>query len=155
MSHPILYRAALARVLSQEERRLVESCLARSEQVDALARTLPDMILENRRRREGPQVTFTKSQLRTIRSFERDSRKAAAELPQILAAIPSVHLLLVTAIEGERTALRMDMAVHAGGHPEDEALARPLLELRAANIADLEAFGSGRAQQEVTPGGDP
>jgi hypothetical protein len=36
--------------------------------------------------------------------------------------------------------MSLDQAVYTAGHPEDQALAQPLLELRAQNIADLEAF---------------
>ena len=154
MSNAAFYRCALAGDLSAGVRALFESLLSRAARIDGLARSLPDQIRANRERREGGPVSLSKAERRTIRSFEADAERAAAELPSLVASLRPESLLVRTALESERTALRMDRAVHAGGHPEDEALARPLLELRAANIADLEAFGSGRAQQEVTPGGD-
>lgn len=140
MSSPIFYRSALARSLTPEERRLVESCLLRSEQIEALALSLPEMILANRTRREGREITLTRSQLRTIRSSERGRREAEAEVPNLVATIPSVHLLLRTALKSERDAMRLDEVVFTGGHPEDEALAKPLLDLRSGNIAEIEDF---------------
>jgi hypothetical protein len=140
MSNPVFYRSALARSLSPDERRLVESCLARSEQIEALARSLPGMISANRARREGREVALTKSQLRTIQSFERDQREAEAEIPKLIATLPSLDLLLGTALASERDAMQLDKAVFTGGHLEDEALAKPLLELRSANIGEIEDF---------------
>ena len=105
------------------------------------------MILANRKRREGREVKFTKSQLRTIRSFESDARKAEAELPKLIAVLPSIHLLLKTALESERTAMQLDEAVWKGMHPEDEALTKPLLGMRAANVAEVEGFLSRNKAQ--------
>jgi hypothetical protein len=58
----------------------------------------------------------------------------------LIASLPTESLLIRTALETERTTLSIDQAVFTTGHPEDQALAHPLLELRAQNIADLEAF---------------
>jgi hypothetical protein len=140
MSSPVFYRSALCRSLTPDERRLLESCLARSEQMDAVARSLPELILANRTKREGRKVTFTKTQLRAIRSSERDEKEADAEIPKLVAKFPSVRLLLHTALDCERGAMRLDTALSAGGHPDDEVHAKPLLELRSANIAEIEEF---------------
>jgi hypothetical protein len=140
MSNAIFYRSALTRPLSPPERRLIESLLSRAERIESLAALLPDQIGANRERREGGPVVLSKSEKRTIRSFERDAQKAAAEMPSIVAGIPSVIALLRTALAAEGNALQLDRVVYTGGHPEDESLARPLLELRQANIAELEQF---------------
>ena len=69
----------------------------------------------------------------------------------MVASIRSETLLVRTALESERSTLSMDQAVYTAGHPEDVALARPMLELRAANIAELEAFLSGAKPQAAEP----
>jgi len=140
MSNTIIYQCALARPMTPDERRVVESCLARSEQVDALARSLPEMILANRSRREGREIKLTKSQLRMIGSAERDAAKAEAEFLDGAAKVLSVHLLLCSALECERDAMGEDEVIFKGGHPEVDALGKPLLDLRSANIAELEEF---------------
>ena len=140
MSNPVFYRSSLARDLTPEGRVLFQSLLARAEQIDALVQALPDQILANRTRREGKSPFLTRSAKKTVRSFARDSRNASKELPALIASLPSEALLVRTALETERTTLSLDQAVYTGGHPEDDALARPVLELRAQNIAELEAF---------------
>jgi hypothetical protein len=140
MSNAIFYRSALARDLTREGRALCQSLLSRAEQIDALAEALPAQILANKTRREGKPAALTKPAKKTIKSFANDSRKAAADLPALIASLPTESLLIRTALETERTTLSIDQAVFTTGHPEDQALAHPLLELRAQNIADLEAF---------------
>jgi hypothetical protein len=140
MGNAIFYRSALTRPLNAHERRLIESLLSRAERIGVLAAALPDRIRANRERREGAPVVPSKSEKRTIRSFERDAEKAGAEIPSMVARIPSVVGLLRTALAAERDALQLDQVVYTGGHAEDEALARPLLELRQANISELERF---------------
>ncbi len=155
MSNAVFYRSALARELTPEVRALIQSLFSRAEQIDSRAEELPAQFLANRARREGKPPALTKSAKRTIRSFERDSRKAAEELPALVASVPTEALLLRSALESERTALSLDQAVYTGGHQEDEALARPLLELRAENIAELEAFLVGSRTQSEKPGRGP
>jgi phytoene dehydrogenase-like protein len=153
MSNAVFYRSALARELTPEVRALIQSLFSRAEQIDSRAEELPAQFLANRARREGKPPALTKSAKRTIRSFERDSRKAAEELPALVASVPT-EALLRSALESERTALSLDQAVYTGGHQEDEALARPLLELKAENIAELEAFLSrSKTQSEKTGSG--
>jgi hypothetical protein len=154
MSNAVFYRSALARELTPEVRALIQSLFSRAEQIDSRAEELPAQFLANRARREGKPPALTKSAKRTIRSFERDSRKAAEELPALVASVPT-EALLRSALESERTALSLDQAVYTGGHQEDEALARPLLELRAENIAELEAFLVGSRTQSEKPGRGP
>jgi hypothetical protein len=154
MSNAVFYRSALARELTPEVRALIQSLFSRAEQIDSRAEELPAQFLANRARREGKPPALTKSAKRTIRSFERDSRKAAEELPALVASVPT-EALLRSALESERTALSLDQAVYIGGHQEDEALARPLLELRAENIAELEAFLVGSRTQSEKPGRGP
>jgi hypothetical protein len=140
MSNAIFYRSALARDLTPEGRALFQSLLSRTEQIDALAEGLPAQILANKTRRDGKPAALTKPAKKTIKSFAKDSRKAAAELPAMVASLHTESLLIRTALETERTTLSLDQAVSTGGYPEDQAIAQPLLELRAQNIADLEAF---------------
>jgi hypothetical protein len=154
MSNAVFYRSALARELTPEVRALIQSLFSRAEQIDSRAEELPAQFLANRARREGKPPALTKSAKRTIRSFERDSRKAAEELPALVASVPT-EALLRSALESERTALSLDQAVYIGGHQEDEALARPLLELRAENIPELEAFLVGSRTQSEKPGRGP
>ncbi len=137
MSNALFYRSALARDVTPEGRALFQSLLSRAEQIDALAEALPAQILANKTRREGKPAALTKLAKKTIKSFAKDSRKAATELPALVASLPSESLLIRTALESERTTLSLDQAVYTGGHPEDQVLAQPLLELRAQNIADL------------------
>jgi hypothetical protein len=143
MSSSTFYRSAMERDLSPEVRRLMLSLLARAERIDALAESLPAKHLANRARREGKPVVLSKSAKRTIRSFEQDSRLAAAELPALVAGLRSELALVRAALGNERTALSMEQALFSVGHPEDVALSRPLLEMIAENIAELEAFLSG------------
>jgi hypothetical protein len=143
MSSAIFYRAALDRDLSPEVRRLMQSLLARAERIDALAESRPAELLANRARREGKPVVLGSSAKRTIRSFERDSRRAAPELPALVAGLRSEHDLVSAALGSERRALSMEQAVFSVGHPEDVAISRPLLEMIAENIAELEGFLSG------------
>jgi hypothetical protein len=143
VSNAVIYRSALARELTPEVTVLFEWLLARATEIDALADTLPDQLLANRARREGNSPALTKSAKKAIRSFTKDSQKAASELPALVAALPTEALLVRTALECERTALSTDEALYSGGHHEDELLTRPLFELRSQTIAALEAFVSG------------
>jgi hypothetical protein len=149
VSNAVFYRSALAREITPEMRALFQSCFSRAEQIDEIGEALPAQFAANRARREGKPSALTKSARRTIRSFAKDSEKAAAELPALVAALPNAALLVRTALESERTALLLDQAVYIGGHGEDEELARPLLELRAKNIAELEAFLSASRNSAV------
>ncbi len=142
MSNAVFYRSGLARDLTPEVKALFESLLARAERIDAMSRTLPDQIRANRRRREGKPDARRRSAKKSVHSFEEDSQEAAARLPSLIAGLRSEALLVRTALQCERTALEMDRAVYIGGHPEDDALGRPLLGLRAEDIAELEAFVS-------------
>ncbi len=140
MSNAVFYRSVLARDLTPEGRVLFQALIARAEQIDALVEALPAQFLANRTRREGKPAALSRSAKKTTKSFEEDSHIAAKELPAMIAKLPSESLLIRAALETERTSLSLDQAVYNGGHPEDEALARPLLELRALNIGELEAF---------------
>jgi hypothetical protein len=140
MSNAVFYRSALARDFTPEGQALFQSLLACAEQIDSLAEALQAQFLANRTRREGKPAALTRSAKKTINSFAKDSRNAAKELPAMIASLPSESLLIRGALETERTTLSLDRAVYTGGHPEDAALAQPLLELRAQNIAELEAF---------------
>jgi hypothetical protein len=146
LSDAIFYRSALARPLTPEVQKLFESLLSRAEQIEALAHALPDQILANRSRREARPIKLNKSAQRTIRSFEQDSREAAATIPGLVAGMPSETLLVRSALGTEKDALDMDCVIYLGTHPEDGMLAKPLLELRKASIAELEAFvAAGRS----------
>ena len=147
MSNAVFYRSGLARDLTPLGRALLLSLQVRAEQIDALVEAMPAQILANRTRREGKPAALSRSAKRTIKSFAKDSRNASEELATLVAKLPSESQLIRTALEIERTTLSLDQAVYTGGHPEDEALARPLLELRAQNIADLETFLSRSKRQ--------
>ncbi len=99
MSNPIFYRSALARDLTPEGRALFQSLLVRTEQIDALAEPLPAQFLANRTRREGKPAALTTSARKTIKSFAKDSRIAAKELPAMIASLPSESLLIRAALE--------------------------------------------------------
>jgi hypothetical protein len=153
VSSDVLYRSASAGDLSPEARALMQSLLARAERIDALAEALPAQILANRARREGKPITLTSSAKRAVRSFAQDSRDAAAQLPALLARLRSEIQVIRIALDIERTDLSMDQAVYSAGYPEDRALARPLLEMRAENIAELEAYLSAATQPRERPEG--
>ena len=59
--------------------------------------------------------------------------------------------LVQIALETERTSLSMDQAIYSSMHPEDSAMARPLLEMRAETIAELEAFLSRATEPGAKP----
>ena len=92
MSNALFYRSALARELTPEVRALIQSLFSRAEQIDSRGGTAGSIPGESRRR-EGKPPALTKSAKRTIRSFERDSRKAAEELPALVASVPTEALL--------------------------------------------------------------
>lgn len=147
MSTTVFYRSALTRELTPRAHALFQSLFSRIEKIDAFADALPAQILANRSRREGKPITLSAAAKRTIRSFAKDSEQFAAELPALIAGIRGEPKLVRTALDFERTALSLDKTVYSSGHPEDAALARPMLDLRAENIAELEAFLAG----ETTP----
>jgi hypothetical protein len=60
-------------------RALFQSLFSRAEKIDALAKALPAQILANRTKREASPAALTKSAKRTVRSFEKDSTKAALD----------------------------------------------------------------------------
>ena len=151
MSNTVFYRSALTRELTPRAQALFQSLFSRTEQIDALADALPAQILANRTRREGKPVTLSAAAKRTIRSVTKDSEKFAAELPALIAGIRSEAKLVRTALDFERTAHSLDQTVYTSGHPEDAVLARPMLDMRAENIAELEAFLSS----ELAPAANP
>jgi hypothetical protein len=146
MSDGLFYRLALARDLTPGVKSLFQSLLARAERLDGMQAALPDQILANRSRREARPVTLSKSAQRAIRLSEKDAREAAEEMPALVSGLPET-LLVRSALESERAALSLDQIFATSGHPEDQALARPLVELRAENIAELEAFLAGSRTQ--------
>jgi hypothetical protein len=150
MSSTVFYSGVLARDLSPEIRTLTQVLLSRSEQVEALAAELPSQIRANRARREGKPQSLPRSAKGTIRSFDRDARDAAAELPALLAGVRSEFQVVRIALECERSELALQESLYSAAHPEDAALARPLLEKRAENIGELEAFLSATTRPEGT-----
>src|SRR5438132_504320 len=100
----LFYRCILERPLNPAARVLVKKLLARSQRIDALASSLPEQIMGNRERRTGNPVKLSRVERRTIASFERDSKQAAAELPAMICQIANESELLRTALATERTA---------------------------------------------------
>jgi hypothetical protein len=140
MSNTSLYRHLLTRPLTPEEREFVASCLARSEQLDALSQSLPGQLLASRSRREGREIKLTKSQLGTIRSFERDSAEAEAYLLDAISKVPSIHQVLQQALYGERCDQKGLEVIYGAVQPDEALLAKPLMDLRATAIAEIEEF---------------
>ena len=140
MSSTAFYQTALNRELSEPTQKLFEVLLARNEQIEEMFRQLPDRLRDARGRREGRVILQSPREMAAAEEKERQARTLEGTVKTLVTLISSEYLLLKTAVESEKIALKYEREGQEELDPLELELNLPIFALREANIEDLNAF---------------
>lgn len=98
-----------------------------------------EVIIRHREARTSKPVRQTKSQQRTLDTFERDADLAVLDVERGITKMSDTTLLTV-ALSSEYQQLRLDEGLALTYHTEDRQMAQQMIEFRRETIRLIESF---------------
>jgi len=144
MSCAVFYRTVLERELSDPRRELFESLRDRNEQIDELYRTMPERRRALRGHAGGGADERTAAEIQESEEIRDQAESLEKRVRMLVTLISSVEFFLETALETEQSALKYEKESYETDDPGESELGRPILELREANIREVQTFLYGR-----------